>query len=182
LFLPAGEEVYANETFRNLITLHVRVTLLSDVFATSGYTHGRSAISVLQTLMSGTPAQVISDLGSLHRATIWENLTLKTGLTEKGINVPMTPNTSSPLDGTPEQTSVPLPEGDRTDQNAPNGAGGADEPSASVTPSAKDPAKPQSPRDRNALALKHWSHNIPGSLTPFFQGKSHDCDNRNTLF
>lgn len=161
-------EVDANTTFRNLITLHIRVTLLSDVFATAGYAHGRGAIHLLQTLMNNMSTQVFTDLGSLHRTTIWENLSLKTALAEMGIEVAQTP-LPSPMTGSPEQPAVPLPDSDGA--NVPNGDGDpqADTPSVEDSPSKESP-KPQGPREYNAAALKHWTHNLPGSLTPFFTG------------
>ncbi|KAJ7287510.1 hypothetical protein C8J57DRAFT_1707813 [Mycena rebaudengoi] len=136
------QEVASNQTFRNLVTLHIRVTLLSDVFATAGYAHGRSAISLLQTFMSNTTPQVVKDLGSLHRATVWENIVLKAGLVSKGIDIAATPS-SSPLEATPEQATIPLPD-------------------------PEDP-KQGSSRHHNATALKHLTHGLPSSLAPFFQ-------------
>ncbi|KAF5354527.1 hypothetical protein D9757_014017 [Collybiopsis confluens] len=87
--LNVTEESYDNLNFyfRNLIALHVRVTLLSDVFATAGFAHGRGAIALLQTLMNSTTPQVIADLGSLHRASIWENIVFKAALAVQGIEV-----------------------------------------------------------------------------------------------
>lgn len=161
----------ANETFRNLVTLHIRITLLSDVFATAGYAHGRAAINLLQTLMSNMSSQVVSDLGSLHRATIWENITLKVDLAERGIDVVQTP-VSSPLAGSPDRSAIALPEPDvasASGSNAPNGAGDA-QPDASEPAPSKEIPKRQGPRDHNAAALKHWTHNLPGSLAPFFTG------------
>ncbi|EJD07045.1 uncharacterized protein FOMMEDRAFT_26162 [Fomitiporia mediterranea MF3/22] len=42
-----------------LITLHVHITLLSDVYSTAGYTHGRHAVGLLQ----NTTVDIIPDLG-----------------------------------------------------------------------------------------------------------------------
>jgi len=163
------QEQEANQRFRNLVTLHIRITLLSDVFATAGYAHGRSAISLLQTLMSNTSPQVVSDLGSLHRASIWENIILKVGLASKGIDVLPTP-TSSPLEGSPDQEAVPLPEADGAATT--NGANGI-QPETSAVPSSsprKDAPKQDGPCEVNAAALKHLTHGLPTCLAPFFQG------------
>jgi E3 ubiquitin-protein ligase HUWE1 len=160
----------ANQQFRNLVTLHIRITLLSDVFATAGYAHGRSAIGLLQTLMSNTSPQVVSDLGSLHRASIWENIILKVGLASKGIDVLPTP-TSSPLEGSPDQANISLPE---TDGAATTNGTDAVQPEASAVPSSspqKDVPKLDGPRELNAAALKHLTRGLPTSLAPFFQGK-----------
>ncbi|KAJ7188201.1 hypothetical protein C8R46DRAFT_1341056 [Mycena filopes] len=161
--IPAGQELAGNITFRGLVTLHIRITLLSDVFATAGYAHGRAAIGLLQTFMSNTTPDVVKNLGSLHRATIWENIVLKAGLISKGIDVAATPG-SSPLEATPEQSTIPLPDPDVATMDAPNGI----QPEvADPLPSAGD-SKLDS-RQHNAAALKHLTHGLPSSLAPFFQ-------------
>ncbi|KAJ7579230.1 hypothetical protein C8J56DRAFT_339945 [Mycena floridula] len=169
--LSADQEVSANELFRNLVTLHIRLTLLSDVFATAGYAHGRAAIHLLQTLMSKMSPQVIADLGSLHRATMWENLTLKAALTDKGIEVAQTP-AASPLAGSPDQPTVPLPDTEGATipsaNAAPNGDGAISSEGPTAPSPSKENSKPLGPREHNAAALKHWTHNLPGSLSPFF--------------
>jgi E3 ubiquitin-protein ligase HUWE1 len=162
----AEQEVASNQTFRNLVTLHIRVTLLSDVFATAGYAHGRSAISLLQTFMSNTTPQVVKDLGSLHRATVWENIVLKAGLVSKGIDIAATPS-SSPLEATPEQATIPLPDPEVATIGGTNGV--QPETNSTPTPSPEDP-KQGSSRHHNATALKHLTHGLPSSLAPFFQG------------
>ena len=91
------------------MTLHIRITLLSDVFATAGYAHGRGAIGLLQTFMNSTSPLVVADLGSLHRASIWENIALNAGLTLRGINLQTSPS-SSPLEGSPKRSDVDLPD------------------------------------------------------------------------
>ncbi|KAF5343200.1 hypothetical protein D9757_015000 [Collybiopsis confluens] len=53
----------------------------------TGFAHGRGAIALLQTLMNSTTPQVIADLGSLHRASIWENIVFKAALAVQGIEV-----------------------------------------------------------------------------------------------
>ncbi|KAL0955931.1 hypothetical protein HGRIS_002119 [Hohenbuehelia grisea] len=128
----AGQEEEANRQFRSLVTLHIRITLLSDVFATAGYSHGRAAISLLQTLMSNTAPQIVAGLGTLHRASIAENILFKAGLTERGIDLPATTPNPSPLMGTPSQTPSALPEMDGV------GAGGAT--MNGVRPESIDPA------------------------------------------
>lgn len=168
------DEALANEQFRNLVVLHIRITLLSDVFATAGHAQGRAAIGLLQSMMEHTPLQVVTDLGALHRASIWENIALNLGLTSKGIDLQLTP-ASSPLDSSPTQTNVDLPPvGDST--IAPSGAdtttSGEDNiPSPQSTVKDKV-AKPTGPRDWNASSLKHITQGLPNALAPFFQGKS----------
>ncbi|PBK91673.1 hypothetical protein ARMGADRAFT_968529 [Armillaria gallica] len=169
--LTSEEEVNANYYFRNLVTLHVRITLLSDVFATAGYAHGRAAIGLLQTLMSNTAPQVVKDLGALHRTSIWENIVLKVGLAAKGIDVLQTPSLS-PLERSPDQLAIGLPDAAGP---APSAAtnGAVDDAQAGAPPSSttKEPEIPKagSPREHNATALKHLTHGLPSSLAPFFQ-------------
>ena len=175
----AEEEVNANYYFRNLVTLHVRITLLSDVFATAGYAHGRQAIGLLQTLMTSITPQVVKDLGSLHRASIWENIVLKLGLQAKGLDLSSSPTIS--LEATPNQLALGLPDGAGVSsaQNA-NGTveGPAEESrdsSSAANNSASEPKendlpKADNPRDANATALKHITNGLPSSLAPFFQG------------
>ncbi|KAI0268805.1 hypothetical protein BC834DRAFT_923157 [Gloeopeniophorella convolvens] len=60
----------ANQTFRSLVTLLVRVILMSDIYATAGYAHGRSASGLLQTLMNNGASEILPNLGFLHKACI----------------------------------------------------------------------------------------------------------------
>ncbi|KAJ6593931.1 hypothetical protein B0H19DRAFT_1215807 [Mycena capillaripes] len=160
----AGQEVSANATFRSLVTLHIRITLLSDVFATAGFAHGRAAIGLLQTFMSNTTPEVVKDLGSLHRATIWENIVLKAGLISKGIDIAATPS-SSPLEASPEQSTIPLPDPETTTITSTNGV----QPEAASDPTPLSGDSKESSRQHNATALKHLTHGLPSSLAPFFQ-------------
>ncbi|KAK0485978.1 hypothetical protein IW261DRAFT_1662959 [Armillaria novae-zelandiae] len=169
--LSSEEEINANYYFRNLVTLHVRITLLSDVFATAGYAHGRAAIGLLQTLMSNTAPQVVKDLGALHRTSIWENIVLKVGLAAKGIDVLQTPSLS-PLERSPDQLAVGLPDASGpTTSAATNGAVDDAQSGAPASSTTKEPEIPKagSPREHNATALKHLTHGLPSSLAPFFQ-------------
>lgn len=160
------DEGNKNFYFRNLITLHVRITLLADVFATAGYAHGRGTLILLQTLMNSTTPQVITDLGSLHRASIWENIVLKAALTAKGIEVIETP-AASPLDQSPNQQTLELPEQESSmSVSTPNGV--VDD--STPTPAKEPSAKREGPREFNAAALKHLAHGLPTALAPFFQG------------
>lgn len=148
------------------MTLHIRSTLLSDVFGPAGYSHVRTAISLLQTLMGNTSPEIVSDLGSLHRASIWENIALKSGLSSKGIDVILTPN-ASPLEGSPDPPSIALPEAGTS--TTANGIQPTSSSAEATTPRGNTP-KQDGPREQNAQALKHLTHGIPSSLAPFFQG------------
>ncbi|KAI6021384.1 hypothetical protein BKA83DRAFT_4464115 [Pisolithus microcarpus] len=144
-----------NQRFRNLVVLHIRVTLMADVFSTTGYAHGRSAIGLLQTLMSDPP-KVVTDLGSLHRAFVWENILFKAYITSEGIELGISGG-ASPLDRSPIHLPIPLPE-----------AGGGATVTNGVSSSSARLIK-ETVKDKNAKALKHLTHGLPTALAPFFQ-------------
>lgn len=165
-----GTEGYeaANRHFRDLVTLHIRITLLSDVFATAGYAHGRASISLLQTLMNSMTPQVVSNLGALHRASIWENIVLAAGLEAKGISV--TQSLLPSADTSPDQPIFGLDELDvATSINPSNGAPPASSNADALTNVQNQQKRQKDSRERNAAALKHLAHGLPGSLAPFFQ-------------
>ena len=166
--LLAGDNEMANQRFRSLVVLHIRITLLSDVFATAGQSQGRAAIGLLQTLMNNTPLQVLTDLGTLHRASIWENIALNVGLSAKGIeSEPITGST--PL-GSPAQVASELPAIDATlSANGHSVVNGVQ--SQDTTVNTSSPAvKRDTPRDWNAASLRHLTQGLPNALAPFFQG------------
>ncbi|KAH7927155.1 hypothetical protein BV22DRAFT_1193856 [Leucogyrophana mollusca] len=163
LELTEAQSAEGNQQFRNLIALHIRISLMADVFSTAGYAHGRAAIGLLQTLM-GEPPKVINDLGSLHRACVWENILFKAALASKGINVDSSAD-ASPLERSPSQTSLPLPH-----TSAPMIANGVQpELSAPLLPSSPESPTKEGPQESNARALKHLTHGLPSALSPFFQ-------------
>lgn len=174
-----NDEVNANYYFRNLVILHIRITLLSDVFATAGYAHGRQAITLLQTLMTSITPQVVKDLGALHRTSIWENIVLKIGLAAKGLDVERSPPLS--LQGSPDQVTVALPDTNGSSSNPAPGNGVIDGVEDNNAPPATSQQKEtiipkaDSPREWNATALKHLTNGLPSSLAPFFQGLSRMC-------
>ena len=121
--------------------------------------------SLLQTLTTPDVSEVMEDLGSLHRASIFENIALKSALASRGIDISSTPATS-PLERSPDRGSIPLPE---QDASTPNGV--ASSAGVESTSTRKDNSKQDGPREKNAKALKHLTHGLPSSLAPFFQGK-----------
>ncbi|KAF8135467.1 hypothetical protein EV363DRAFT_1395968 [Boletus edulis] len=153
-----------NQHFRNLVALHIRVTLMADVFSTTGYAHGRSAVGLLQTLMSDPP-KVVMDLGALHRASIWENILFKAHIASKGIELGISGH-GSPLERSPSHISVSLPEPTSFGIVA-NGV--AADSSGARSPTSVLPLKKETPVDKNAKALKHLTHGLPSALAPFFQ-------------
>ncbi|KAF9531661.1 hypothetical protein CPB83DRAFT_79933 [Crepidotus variabilis] len=161
------DEALSNQQFRSLVTLHIRITLLSDVFATAGQSQGRTAIGLLQTLLNNAPRQVLVDLGALHRASTWENITLHRGLSLKGIET-----TSSP--------SIPVDDGHGLGSSISSAVDGTNPPPvsangvnpqapSSATGPASQPSRSETPRDWNASALKHITQGLPNALAPFFQ-------------
>jgi E3 ubiquitin-protein ligase HUWE1 len=169
LSLLADDAEEANRKFRNLVVLHIRITLLSDVFATAGQAQGRAAIGLLQTLMSNTPLHVLTNLGALHRVSIWENIALNVGLSSKGIDTQSSP-ISSPLES-PNHTTIDLPASDvPVAANGPSVANGAQPMDGFPLNPAPSAVKSDDPRNWNASSLKHITQGLPNALAPFFQG------------
>ena len=161
----ASESAIANQRFRSLVTLHIRITLLSDVFATA-----RAAHRLIQTLMNSTPSQVLTNLGTLHRASMWENIALNVGLSSKGIEAQVSPS-SSPLEGSPNQTIMELPNPEASvTANGASGTNGMNTAPPSNPSENNGATKHDGPRDWNANSLKHITQGLPNSLAPFFQG------------
>ncbi|KAG6874485.1 hypothetical protein C0995_010395 [Termitomyces sp. Mi166 len=167
--IQAEESEVANHRFRDLVTLHIRVTLLSDVFSTAGYAHGRAAIGLLLTLMNNMSSGVLSNLGSLHRTSIWENITLNVGLVSRGVAVNVTPP-PSPLGTILNPSPAHLLDGDSS-HNAPVEGNSASSDRGAAPPSSGGGAetKRDGPQEHNAVALKHLTHGLPAALAPFFQ-------------
>ncbi|KAI0766838.1 hypothetical protein BD413DRAFT_614840 [Trametes elegans] len=164
------DEAKANERFRKLITLHIRTSLLSDIYATAGYSHGRASATLLQALVGPKPS-LLADLGSLHRACVWENIVLKAALSTQDANAAPTPSvsTSTTAVQSAQNTQSSTPAGERAGEGlsaavAANGATTGD--ASAATPIAK---KEEKPKDKNANGLKHIVSQIPTSLAPFFQ-------------
>ena len=120
--------------------------------------------------MNNMSPQVIADLGTLHRAGIWENIVLNLGLKSKGISLKRSPASThggritgrSNLNP-PENDGSVNPNELNGDLNSPDGT----EHSITTTPSA---LRLTGPREQNSAALKHLTNGLPSSLAPFFQG------------
>ena len=134
--------------------------LLSDIYATAGYAHGRSAGGLLQTLMNTGASEILPDLGVLHRACIWENVLLKAQVPEK----------ESELEGNAILSS--LSPGEPSSSEPIVAANGTHTSSATVTPtgvSGQEGPRESDPREENAKSFRHLANQIPGALSPFFQ-------------
>lgn len=122
--------------------------------------------------MTNMPNQVLTDIGSLHRAAIWENITLKAALASKGIDVQASA-ISSPWGGSPNPSTLELPSIEGA--NPANGAAGANgvQDISAILPGAnsglRSPRR-ESPQDWNASSLKHITQGLPSALGTFFQG------------
>ncbi|TFK54241.1 hypothetical protein OE88DRAFT_1786570 [Heliocybe sulcata] len=164
------EEVMdANGRFRDLVTLHTRVTLLSEVYATASYAHTRATSGFLQILMGRGSPEIVPELGALHRACVWENIIFKAGLASKGVDLASSPSDSVLDEGTP-RGSPDLMDDDGMLPPA-NGMGvqdgaRADQPEGPNI--GKDTHGKDTVRDQNAKALHHLLKQIPSSLSPLF--------------
>ncbi|KAF6760270.1 hypothetical protein DFP72DRAFT_1097039 [Ephemerocybe angulata] len=170
----------ANRKFRNLVTLHIRSTLLSDVFSTHGYNGGRSsAVGLLQVLMGHLTPKTVKDLGSLHRASIWENIVLNAGLAGKGVDVG-TLGISGDVTPSVLENEVPEAEAGATAAGTSIATTHEDQSNSTAEPTAPKKLTPASsgPRFQNAQAFKHIAHGIPNALAPFFQSMIKTCHSR----
>lgn len=119
--------------------------------------------------MNNMTPQVVTNLGALHRAGVWENIALVVGLSAKGINVAQSLTLS--MDTSPEQSTANLDDLDAS--ISPGGTNGVQSASTTSANTANVPNPDKTlkdPRERNAAALKHLTHGLPNSLAPFFQG------------
>ncbi|KAL1945966.1 hypothetical protein VTO73DRAFT_1968 [Trametes versicolor] len=166
-FAAGEDEQKANERFRKLVTLHVRTSLLSDIYATAGYSHGRASATLLQALLGHKPS-TLADLGSLHRRCIWENIVLKATLSAQDASAtpPPAPTPSAPPGQEPPASTATgsLVVTSSSTVVSANGAATADAPAP--VPFVK---KEEKPRDKNAAGLRHLVSQMPSALSPFFQ-------------
>ncbi|KAH9839447.1 uncharacterized protein C8Q71DRAFT_905985 [Rhodofomes roseus] len=184
-FLPlvdvsvTGEDLArTNERLRRFITLHIRTSLLSDIYATAGYAHGRAAVALLQSLTGPSAKNILPDLGALHRACIWENIVLKSALASQGVDAPPSSDLSSLsslLNTSPQTPSAGTP-ALRSDEarptagnQTPGTTNGVQGESSSMSTPKPDSQKDHDPKKQNAQTLKYLASQIPSSLAPFFQ-------------
>jgi E3 ubiquitin-protein ligase HUWE1 len=154
------------------VTLYIRITLLSDVFATVGQPQSRATVGLWQTLMNSIPRQVLADLGALHRESAWESSIIGAGLRGKGIELPEYAVVGAD-EGTPSLVPAIVPVTDGTAASSSVAAANEGNVASTATPSvtSKGPAaKQEGPQDWNAAALARIIRGIPNTLAPFFQG------------
>ena len=139
-----------NQEFRKIVTLQIMVGVLADVYLTAGYSHSRSATTLLQVLNGVDAPEVVGDLGKLHRSFIWESILLKSSLSSG------TTATKTTLEA-PDAMSI-------VEDVLDTGEGSSAK--ADVEAEKRSPAIPHP----NEKAVKFVVGLIPTSLTPFFQG------------
>lgn len=148
------------------------MTLLSDIYTTAGHSHGRANVTLLQSLCEDSSKTMLSQLGALHRACIWENIALKTSLASQELEASLRPASSTPLNNSGFSQAL-----NTTDSSAsllqPGSANGANGMQYEIPSPLEQqaPTKDDSPQERNAKAIKHLASQIPSSLAPFFQGQ-----------
>lgn len=158
----------ANTAFRKLVTLHVRIMLLGDIFATAGYSQGRALTTLLQSVTGRGAGDILLGLGSVHRASIWENGSLKANLTLGSGDNNNRVHASDPASETPVSvSSEATTPGASTGVIAQNGSQA--ESSTTPTPKVGASGRASDPRETNIKALKHLASQLPNGLAPFFQ-------------
>ncbi|KZS98333.1 hypothetical protein SISNIDRAFT_546300 [Sistotremastrum niveocremeum HHB9708] len=157
-----------NLQFRKLVTLHIRIALLSDIYQGTGYAHGRSVNSMLQSLTSADEFNILPDLGTLHRSFIWENLVLKDGLSQSNLDKSSgeSKDVEISTDAVHRQDSAASRSSEMADSAGLESLGRG---SVSVTRATDEAVPGERAVDRNARALKHLATHIPNALAPFFQ-------------
>ena len=158
-----------NEKFRKLVTLHVRVMLLSDILATASYAQGRASVTLLEALCGPSANNALLSLGSLHRCCLWENVLLRVDETPEVHRAPREPQEIAPalqLSALSSGVSTPLPTGGEA-----NGAPVGDSSSPTPKPESSTP-KVSNTQESNIRALKHLASQIPYALAPFYQCKN----------
>ncbi|CAG8537775.1 15360_t:CDS:10, partial [Funneliformis caledonium] len=141
----------ANKTFRSLITLHGYIGLLSDVYCTPVFSHGKNASSVIEAFV-GSDSEVIPSLGKLHRTCVWENVILKSSVPKSWYASQSKPKKPFSL---PEISAI---------------SALLDESDKDITDANEPPVDQNNRQVKNAKYFKFLVSQIPSCLTPLFQG------------
>ena len=146
--------------------------LLGDIFATAGFSQGRALSTLLQSVTGRGAGNILLGLGSLHRASIWEDSMLKADMLSGSAGIGNKVRTPEVILA---ETPVPVASG-ATTPGAPTGVvaqnGSQAESSVTLTPKTAQSEKATSPRETNIKALKHLASQLPNGLAPFFQCKA----------
>lgn len=154
--------------------MHVRITLLSDIYTTAGY-QGRATITLLQHIVSGDSKEILLNLGSLHRQYLWDNIRLQDDPVFNRTVIPNPDNWDSLLPSSmPPPLRLPGPSPEPT--GAGSSTNGLTDGAVGETPSVpsasskeKSSSKEEGPIEQNARALKHMTTQVPNTLTSLFQ-------------
>ncbi|KAF8948924.1 hypothetical protein BGZ47_001133 [Haplosporangium gracile] len=139
-----------------LVSLNALSGLLSDMYLTPAFSHGRNHASVLAAFVAAKGDEVLSGLGKLHRMCIWETIALKCALQQ---------DWNDPNPKAKRSTNLALVPGTVDDHY--------DEPTAEVRePTAKATAKTDmfSPAAINTKYFKFVLTQTPHYITPLYQG------------
>ena len=155
LEVAEGSDIVAvNQKYRRLLTLHLRINLLSQVYSTAGYTHGRPTNAVLQIIGTGNGLSTIEDLAEMYRVFLWEGVVLKGDdpskqLTIEGAHVSL-------ANGTPNASNAAL-----LTNNSSKPGTSSPEPRAKLAACIKE---------ENTRAIRTVVQNLSKVTTPLFQG------------
>lgn len=156
LEVAEGSDVVAvNHRYRRLLTLHLRINMLSQVYSTAGYTHGRPTNAILQIVGTSKGPSTVEDLAEIYRVFLWEGVVLKGGdpskqLTIEGTHVSLANGALSPSNTTPF----------------------ADSSNKLATSPSEPKSKMASIKEDNTRAIRILVQNLSKVTTPLFQGTS----------
>jgi hypothetical protein len=149
-----------NKVFRSLVTLQSLISILEGVFPNIGYSQSRGIVTAaLQALNGAEGAATLLDLGALARVCVWENglikKTLHSDVAEEllAASSTQTEGTSQPAAGTSASSTQETSTGPKLES------------------SASKVLDPNSPKTRNAKALRHVVSSIATSSHNFFSGR-----------
>jgi E3 ubiquitin-protein ligase HUWE1 len=151
-----------NAQYRQLITLNNLIGLMSELFVTVGFAHGKVATSFLESLGVTSGSTVLLDLGKLHRSSILANITLKLENPVEGFKIKSRDRSHLSL---AEQVSSPIVEVPRPSQSRDLNALGL---GSTATDGAASISWPQWKTD-NFASVRYVATQFSIFLTPFFQ-------------
>ena len=158
----------ANEVFRRMVSLNNLLGLLSSLYSTVGFAHGKVATAFLIALGAADSSTLITDMGKLHRAAIWQNIWLKV----KQSPTRPAPQAITQLRTVEENLLSPAVEYSSSDLAA--ALISPTESPAQAVDQAGDTSTPMPGNStvlpENYISLKYLFSRIPLHLTIFFQG------------
>ncbi|KAF8320698.1 hypothetical protein DL93DRAFT_2163683 [Clavulina sp. PMI_390] len=151
-----SELVSANEKYRRLLVLHLKLQLLSQVYSMATYTHGRTTSNtILQVVNSAAGLETLENVSEMYRFFLWEGIGMKGADPAKQLAI----------------------EGSHVSFRANSPTGG--ESSTSQAAPAETVAKPEAPvlgpktkptvEEDNTKAVRHLFQNVTAMVTPLYQ-------------